>query len=351
MVGGAAGRHAGTRIFQVRWPAADAARRHPHDRSPNGSPAGRGTRHRRRGLRRRRPRARRACHVPVPGSRPRGDELDRTAAVGLRPRSRPHREAAAVGRRCEHGRSAPLRRLHGSDHGDRRPDAGDLQRGRGEPVRAGPARCRERSGQPRDPHLPHDGGLPPPRRRRARERRAAAVPARPRRGRGTGRGLHGGAGPAALPQQQGQSPDDRRRRGGAAPLADQPGGRVDASRGRVVGPQGLLRRVLRRRVRGLRPPGGDGDRAAELRAAGRGADRRGVSRPRRELVRALPRRGDRRAAADRGDGAADLADRRVRRQPRGWDRPAAGCGGAVPGRRRARAGAGVHRLLRDRHRA
>ena len=47
------------------------------------------------------------------------------------------------------------------------------------------------------------------------------------------------------------------RRGRAAAHADQPRGRRNAPRRRVVGAQGLLRRLLRRRLRRLRPPGGD----------------------------------------------------------------------------------------------
>ena len=135
----------------------------------------------------------------------------------------------------------------------------------------------------------------------------------------------------------------------AAALVDRRRGRRGAARRRVVGPEGLLGLLLRRRIRRLRPPGGDHDRAAGLRAARRRADRRGVPRPRRELVRALLRRGDRRAAADRRDRAADLRHRRLRRQPRRRHRPAAGRGRALPGRRRARARARVHRLLRHRH--
>ena len=51
-------------------------------------------------------------------------------------------------------------------------------------------------------------------------------------------------------------------------------------------------------------------------------------------------------------GAAGVpVSREIRRQPGRRHRPAAGRGRAVPVRRRARAGAGVHRLLRDRHRA
>ena len=286
--------------------------------------------------------------------RRRAGELDRGAGapVRVRPRRRPHREAAALGGRREHGRSAPLRRLHGPDHGDRRSDAGDLQRGRGEPLRAGPARRRRRSRQPRDPHLPHDGGLPPPRRRRDRQRRAAAVPARPRRGRGAGRGLHGGAGACCATSttrptsRRSSAPTARRGARRSAPRTSRRS-RVDES---------WVLKVCSDESSG----GGFG---VYVHQAGSAIAQPSFVQPGAELiveeyldlvenwcvhfcVEAIgaPR-------LHRRDGAADLRHRRLRRQPGRRHRPAAGRGRAVPGRRRARAGARVHRLLRHRHRA
>ena len=116
---------------------------------------------------------------------------------------------------------------------------------------------RRRPGEPRDPHVPHGGGLP-----------AASSATSSHNGeRLLCQHVHDedevpaeaclvAPGLLRYLNNKANLPAIVGRGGRAAAHADQPRGRRHAARRRVVGPQGLLRRVLRRRIRGVRPPGG-----------------------------------------------------------------------------------------------